>query len=148
MRIALTLQMTLPGAPMIYYGDEVGMLGETDPDCRSCMLWDETLWNHQILQFTRAIIHLRHEHPALRNGSLTQLAFFNGVYAYKQQLADDEVIVIVNPRESISKFEIPTGSQHEKWIDYANCQTFTATDGRLFIDSLPAGSALVLTKSI
>ncbi len=147
LRIALTLQMTLPGAPMIYYGDEVGMLGETDPDCRRCMPWEDSQWNQQVMQFIRALARLRHEHPALRSGTLTQLAFFNGVYAYKQQLADDEVIVIVNPRESISKLEIATGSQHEKWIDYASGQPLNAKDGRLCFDPLPAGSTLVLTKS-
>jgi len=147
LRIAMTLQMTLPGAPMIYYGDEVGMLGETDPDCRRCMPWDEAPWNHEVQQFTRALTHLRQDHPALRCGMLTQLAFFNGVYAYKQQLEDDEVIVIVNPRESIRGLEIPTGSQHEKWIDTATGAPISAKEGRLFFDPLPAGCALVLTKA-
>lgn len=147
LRIALTLQMTLPGAPMIYYGDEVGMLGETDPDCRRCMPWDESQWNHQVLQFTRALTHLRREHPALRSGRLTQLAFFNGVYAYKQELVDDEVIVIVNPRESITSLEIPTFSQYEKWVDTATGAPINAKDGFLFFDRLPANCALVLVKA-
>jgi cyclomaltodextrinase / maltogenic alpha-amylase / neopullulanase len=147
LRIALTLQMTLPGAPMIYYGDELGLLGETDPDCRRCMPWDETQWNHQVQQFTRALTHLRQEHPALRSGKLTQLAFFNGVYAYKQELEEDDVIVIVNPRESISKLEIPTFSQHEKWMEYTSGAPVIAYDGRIRFDPLPASSALVLIKS-
>lgn len=147
LRIALTLQMTLPGAPMIYYGDEVGMLGETDPDCRRCMPWDETQWNKEVQQFTRSLIHLRHAHPALRSGKLTQLAFFNGVYAYKQTLDDDEVIVIVNPRESISRLEIPTFSQHENWMEYLSGAPVTAKDGRIRFDALPAKSALVLVKN-
>lgn len=147
LRIALTLQMTLPGAPMIYYGDEVGMLGETDPDCRRCMPWDETQWNQQVLHFTRSLTHLRHAHPALRSGKLTQLAFFNGVYAYKQTLDDDEVIVIVNPRESISKLEIPTFSHHEQWTESFSGAQVNTKDGFIRFDPLPAGCAMVLVKS-
>ena len=146
LRIALTIQMTLPGAPMVYYGDEVGMLGETDPDCRRCMPWDDTQWNKPVQQFTHQLIALRHAHPALRYGQPMQLMFFNGVYAYKLEYQGDEVIVIVNPRESITKLAIPTFSAQQKWIDYSSGEAVSAANGNLFFDLLPRSSALVLVK--
>ena len=145
MRIALTIQMTLPGAPMIYYGDEVGLKGETDPDCRGCFPWDESNWDQQVVTMTRTLIALRTTHPALRYGRPLTLAAFNGVYAYRMAHAGDEVIVIVNPREAISDFELPTQSAKRSWRLAAGEAVFTSAEGRLRFDIVPACSALVLT---
>ena len=49
-RLALLLLMSLPGAPTIYYGDEVGMQGRVDPDCRRAFNWDAESWNHGLLR--------------------------------------------------------------------------------------------------
>ena len=46
-RLATLLQMTLPGAPCLYYGDEIGLAGGNDPDCRRAFPWDETRWDHE-----------------------------------------------------------------------------------------------------
>lgn len=144
LRIALTLQMTLPGAPMIYYGDEVGMLGETDPDCRRCMPWDEGTWNQQVVDMTRALIALRKEHPALRLGSPQILTAFNGVLAYRQTVGEDEVIVIVNPREEIPDLAISTGSKVRQWQVYSGGQVYSSFHGTIHLDRAPARSAMVL----
>ncbi len=90
-RLAALLQMTYIGAPLIYYGDEVGMWGADDPSNRKPMLWEdlepyaEPEKNHVMddhLAYYRQVIGLRNEHPALRRGTFTQL------------LADDEADVI------------------------------------------------------
>jgi len=147
LRIAYTIQMTLPGAPMLYYGDEVGLMGETDPDCRRCMPWNESDWNRPIRQFIKDLIALRHSHLALRSGRTTQLLYFNGVYACKQETGEDEVIMILNPRESVSKLEIPTYSSACDWVDYFSGTPFHSTNGKIFIDTLPSCCALILVKN-
>lgn len=71
--LALTTQFTLPGIPVIYYGEEVGMEGAGDPDNRRPMIWDETRWDLETLDFYRKLIALRQQHPALWEGRLTML---------------------------------------------------------------------------
>ena len=68
---ALTLQMVLPGMPMIYYGDEIGMEGKSDPDCRRGMIWDETRQDHKLLNYYKKWINIRKNSKALQKGSTT-----------------------------------------------------------------------------
>jgi glycosidase len=64
------LQTTLPGAPCVYYGDEIGMEGANDPDCRRAYPWDESAWDQPTLAYVRALLTLRHAQPILRDGGL------------------------------------------------------------------------------
>lgn len=62
------------GAPLLYYGSEVGLAGAGDPDCRRCMPWDESEWQPLIEQGVRRLIALRKQYPVLRTGSLRWFA--------------------------------------------------------------------------
>ena len=64
-KLAAALQLLHPGMPMIYYGDEVGMTGGPDPDCRRGMLWDETRQDQDMLRWYRRLLQLRREMPQL-----------------------------------------------------------------------------------
>ena len=72
--LAYTLMFASPGAPMIYYGDEIGMTGDNDPGCRAGMIWDKTAWNHTLLTGIRNLAARRAASPALRRGSLRATA--------------------------------------------------------------------------
>jgi glycosidase len=72
-RLAVIAQFTLPGVPFLYYGEEIGMNGGHDPDCRRPMIWDEKHWDRETLEFYKRIIEIRQTHPALRRGKLTTL---------------------------------------------------------------------------
>ena len=67
-RLAAAIQLLSPGMPMIYYGDEVGMTGDRDPDCRRGMLWDEARWDKATWDHYRTLLRLRREHPAITDG--------------------------------------------------------------------------------
>ncbi|MCT4612540.1 MAG: glycoside hydrolase family 13 protein [Clostridia bacterium] len=56
---AATFQLLYTGTPCIYYGTEIGMLGEGDPDCRRGMIWDQSDWEKDIYNFYKKIISIR-----------------------------------------------------------------------------------------
>ncbi len=71
-KLAAAMQLLLPGMPMIYYGDEVGMEGGPDPDCRRGMLWEEDRQNRECLAYYRRLIRIRHDFPGLTKGKMVK----------------------------------------------------------------------------
>ena len=82
LRLATLIQMTLPGAPCIYYGDEVGLEGREDPDCRRAYPWDPVKQDRGLRDFIAGLIALRHAHPVLRRGRFELLAAQGSAVAY------------------------------------------------------------------
>lgn len=145
--MAMTFIFTYIGAPMIYYGDEVGVMGSDDPDCRRCMPWDEIAWNQELVRAIRALIHARRDHLALRKGNFEKLWAFNGVYAYKRCYKSDEVIVIMNPRETRYSVKVPVSVVNERarvWRDLLSGETFNEEEGNLLLETLPSKASYVL----
>ncbi|MEL6216822.1 MAG: glycoside hydrolase family 13 protein, partial [Pseudomonadota bacterium] len=70
--LATLLLLTFPGAPCIYYGDEVGLAGGNDPDCRRGFPSEER-WDRELLACHRQLIALRHQYPALQTGEYRTL---------------------------------------------------------------------------
>jgi glycosidase len=148
--LAVTFLFTYVGTPMIFYGDEIGLLGGNDPDCRKCMSWKETEWEHRLVNIYKNLIHIRYNHPALRRGDFLPLLIYNGIYAYLRRLEDDEVIVILNPREERHQIKIPLGNLNIKgklWQNILGEGTFKVMDNHLQIETLPSKSALILISN-
>ena len=55
-RLAYLFQFGYPGAPAIYYGDEIGLVGGKDPECRGAFLWEETMWNTELRKYLKALV--------------------------------------------------------------------------------------------
>ncbi|MCL4466902.1 MAG: glycoside hydrolase family 13 protein [Chloroflexi bacterium] len=147
MLIALTFLMTAVGAPLIYYGDEIGLWGETDPDCRRTMVWDERKWNGRIRDACRRLIGLRRAHIALRRGRLESLLAFDKVYVYRRVASGDEVIVVLNPGSEVKELEVATRSTAPLWLDPVAEARHAATNGILRLASIPPQSSTVLVVS-
>lgn len=97
LRLALLFQMTYPGAPCVYYGDEIGLTGGHDPLNRGSMPWYKPeSWNHGLFEYTQRLIRLRHEHAALRRGSYQELYARDGVYAFARQLDGEYFLITLN----------------------------------------------------
>jgi cyclomaltodextrinase len=146
--LAYTLIFTFVGAPMIYYGDEIGMTGGPDPDCRKCMVWDEASWNMRIYEACRLLIRARKEHPALRFGNLVSLWTFNNVFAYLRQYNEDRVIVVVNPGDLNYHLTIPfnrVAAENILWSELYTGKQFRQQDDYIHIDKMPSCTAYVLT---
>lgn len=93
MELAVLLQMTFPGMPCVFYGDEKGLCGESEPEYRRPMAWDAS---SPLEEVYRRMIVLRKTHPALRDGSFhTELAC-GGVYRYSRVWNGTKITVAMN----------------------------------------------------
>jgi len=100
--LAVLLQATLPGAPCIYYGDEIGVEGGDDPDCRRAFPWDERGWDMGGLAWTQAVLAVRRELAPLRRGTFRVAGSgWDGV-AFVRGAARDQgpVLVVGNAGDS------------------------------------------------
>ncbi len=94
MKEAVVVQMTWPGAPTVYYGDEAGVVGFTDPDNRRTYPWGDE--DQELLDFHRAIIRLHKENEALRTGSLKLLGGDYQVMCYGRFNRQQQFIIVLN----------------------------------------------------
>lgn len=95
LELAICIQMTLPGVPLIYYGDEAGLLGNKDPENRKTYPWGKE--NKEILKYFRFFGSLRNNEEILRRGEF--FIFKNTpdeVIAFKRILDNKELIVVIN----------------------------------------------------
>ncbi len=72
-RLAMLMQFTMPGVPLVYYGEEIGMEGGADPDCRRPMRWVESDWNHAQRNWVKRLIAMRKANAALQYGDVKVL---------------------------------------------------------------------------
>jgi glycosidase len=96
LRLATLFQMTFPGPPSIYYGDEIGMEGGADPDCRRAFQWDERSWHQELRDDFKRFIELRTAHKALRLGDYQTVAATETTYAFARYDEQEVVIVVLN----------------------------------------------------
>lgn len=95
-KLAFALLFTAEGAPMVYYGDEIGMTGFNDPDCRGAMIWDETRWNHELLAWVRQLADLRQAHVALRRGIERTIQATENTIVRARVHPEEELLILAN----------------------------------------------------
>lgn len=105
MKLGVLMQMTWPGAPAVYYGDEAGQVGWTDPDSRRTYPWGHE--NKELLDFHREAIRLHHVVACLRMGSVKPLASGHGYVAYARFDARGQAIVVVNASNEPRVLSLP-----------------------------------------
>ena len=104
-REAIIIQMTWPGSPTIYYGDEVGLTGFTDPDNRRTYPWGNE--DIELLEFHREIIEIRKNNPCLKYGSIKMLYKDYNIISYARFIKDNIIIVIINNNDEEKLIEVP-----------------------------------------
>ncbi|MBN1136045.1 MAG: glycoside hydrolase family 13 protein [Anaerolineae bacterium] len=145
--LATLFQMTYPGAPCIYYGDEIGMEGGQDPVCRGGFPWDSSCWEQSLRDYVKQCAALRHAHPALRRGDLTWLFSGQGVVAYGRRFGSETLLVILNASSQPVMLSVhvagylPDGARlRDVWQD----SMVAVTGGRVDSITVPARSGIVL----
>jgi glycosidase len=110
LRLALTFLLTYPGAPCIFYGDEIGLAGGHEPNCRQPFPWEESSWNHEIRELTRSLIQLRLARRELRWGDFGTLYAEAGIYAFRRSLGDAHMVTALNASEEVRTVDLNLGA--------------------------------------
>ena len=142
LKLASLFMFTYPGAPCIYYGNEIGMDGEHDPDCRKSFPWDENKWDRDLLGYTKEIVELRKKNPALRRGDFKRLWSDHGVYAFSRTFEGKTFVVALNTAESPQQIHVTYDANKSPRPVFGDASDISV-DGRLTF-TLPARSGVVL----
>jgi neopullulanase len=129
LRLATMFQMTYPGAPCIYYGDEIGMAGGKDPENRMTFPWDEARWDNDLRKAFQSYIRIRNQNAALRTGEYTPIFAEGRKLAFLRHLEDEQIVVLINAGDDAWEINIPFDS--------------TINEGTFFADLLGGDGALL-----
>jgi cyclomaltodextrinase len=110
--LLLLFQFCFPGAPGIYYGDEVGVEGGKDPGSRRAFPWDESSWDLDLRAFVRNLIRLRHSMTILRRGDYQRVLADDdtGAFAFARRWEGESVAVVLNASDSTRTLVLPASS--------------------------------------
>jgi glycosidase len=97
-KLAYLFQFAYPGTPAIYYGDEIGLEGGRDPDCRRAFPWDTAKWNSDLRSWIQKLIYLRRKTPALRRGDYLPILKeeTRSCFAFARCLGEETILVAIN----------------------------------------------------
>jgi len=147
-KLIIAFQMLYLGSPMFFYGDEAGMWGANDPDCRKPMLWpgkkydsetfnpdqskhnpDAVLFDQDLFAWYKKFIGLRQQFASIKIGSYSTLATDDErkLYAFSRKLGKEEVIVIINRSDKSLRFTHPELTKHK----YKNVFTHLSIVGQI-----------------
>jgi cyclomaltodextrinase / maltogenic alpha-amylase / neopullulanase len=166
-KLFVLFQMTYVGAPMVYYGDEIGMWGANDPDCRKPMIWSDMKYddeifqpeqtkkkifdkvevNNDLLQHYKKLIRIRNENLALQLGNYETVLIDDKkkLYAFCRNYNEEKIIVVINNSGKSQKTEIKTPI-NSKWVDKLNGNIeYQSVNSNIKI-SIPANWGLILKK--
>jgi cyclomaltodextrinase / maltogenic alpha-amylase / neopullulanase len=167
-KLMVLFQMTYLGAPMVYYGDEVGMWGGDDPDERKPMLWpditfddevshpfgterphDKNEINSDLFDYYKKLINIRSQNAALMVGDINTLVAdsVKDVYAFKRSVENESIIVAINNSESEQTVEVTSaGAGSNTFVDLLSDRKFTSQNEKMTI-SLKPKSGVILKNS-
>lgn len=116
-KLAFMFLFAYPGAPAIYYGDEIGLMGGKDPDCRGAFPWSKSRWNTALRDWVKQLIALRKSREALRRGNFLRMCMDvkEACYAFARLTGDEQVVVAMNASPNQQHFCV--SAQSIQWPD-------------------------------
>lgn len=146
-KLAIFLQMTLPGAPTIYYGDEVGLQGGNDPDCRRTMPWNSKEWNANMLSYYRKLIEIRENHKALTIGNFRPMLLDKQkkVYVFQRCHGEEVAIACVNNSHGKEAVSIQT---KEPLIDVFVAKVYKPQHENVVLEVEPKNGVLLFKGAV
>jgi cyclomaltodextrinase len=143
LKLAWLFLFCYPGAPCIYYGDEIGLDGEYDPDCRKSFPWEVGKRAHTLFTYAKEVVALRKQNPALRRGDYKRLWSADGIYAFSRSLDDNTFVVALNVSEAPQPAEVIYAAQKNPKVIFGEASDISVSDGRLRF-KVPARCGVVL----
>jgi alpha-glucosidase len=136
-REALILQMTYIGTPTIYYGDEYGMRGGSDPDCRRTFDWANGTLSNPLVALTHKLVAIRRRYPALRTGSVITLVADDSkrVFSFGRMDASNRIAIAINDSATGEIVSLPV-------------YELSATDGSRMTDELSGRKLEVVNGAV
>jgi len=138
LKLYLAYEMTVPGIPIIYYGDEIGMTGASDPDNRRMMRFDDDLSEPERKTFNEVskLIKIRNNNSALRYGDFLTLLADENIFAYFRSDFDQRVLVILNKsnKNKTVEIDLPPIYNLSEAVDLFTGETKKMTSSRLVCD--------------
>lgn len=122
LKLAAAVQFFLPGIPVIYYGDETGMTGENDPDCRKAMVWDEDMQDLDILNWYKKIVNLKKSCPELKSGEFLSNVCDDdlNLYGFIRRHRDSTIYVAVNNSPLARDIELPVCEEPDEGTGFVD----------------------------
>jgi glycosidase len=111
-KLAFAFLFAYPGAPAIYYGDEIGLTGDKDPECRGAFNWEHSSWNSELRNWVMTLIALRRKHPTLRRGDFQRVMAEDRkkLFAFSRTLGKETILVAVNAGPVQRNWRLPVGA--------------------------------------
>jgi glycosidase len=123
LKLMVAMQFTFEGAPCIYYGDEIGMEGGKDPDCRRCYPWDDAAQQDaDLLAYYQKLIAIRKANPALRSGSFQPFLVDpeRDLYVFERQTEGNHCLVALNRGVEKQTVALPAGGRFTELLPGRN----------------------------
>ncbi len=141
-KLAFTFLFAYPGAPAIYYGDEVGLEGGKDPDSRRAFPWDAAQWRGDLRPWVQTLINIRQKRASLRRGEYQRVAVdpAKGWYAFARTLGEEKTIIVLNTSAETVQIHLTVakywreGCAIRSLLDY---RPFTVQEGKISLTLAP-----------
>jgi len=147
MKLAILFQFTYPGAPMVYYGDELGLAGGDDPDCRRCMVWEKEEQDIDLYEYYKKLISLRHSFIPLRRGKYHPVIIdeIKNTYGFVRRYKGESVVVIINNSPLVQEYTLKGDLFYDKneICDYLNNISFKKEED-IYKVKIPEFSGMIL----
>ncbi|HOJ78494.1 MAG TPA: glycoside hydrolase family 13 protein [Bacillota bacterium] len=108
----LAFQFTYPGIPAMYYGDEIGLTGDKDPDCRKTMRWNEAQQDQVILETNRSLAKLRQQYQSLQTGCYHELHLGDNIFGFVRSGKQEQILVCINMSHECYSIKVPNEWEH------------------------------------
>ena len=105
--LGLVVLMMFEGSPSVYYGDEIGMTGANDPDCRRCMKWDEAGQDRELLVLYRQLLEIRKTYSCVRTGQTAFVYSSERLVAFTRFDEETEVVTVINAGNTEEIIAVP-----------------------------------------